>query len=81
MPQETIDIMISITQAIGQEYEQRGMQKGIQQGIQQGMQERNWEIAKNMLYKLHLDMKAVSEATGLSRAELIRLQEKGKARS
>ena len=39
------------------------------------MQVRNWEITKNMFYKLHLDAKAISEATGLSQAELIRLQE------
>ena len=49
--------MISITQAIGQGYKQ--------QGIQEGMQQEKLYIAKNMLYKLHLVMKAVSEATGL----------------
>ena len=74
--------MISITQAIGQEYEQRGRQEGIQEGMQQGMrqgmQKRNWEIAKNMLYKLHLDEKVVSKATGLSKTEIAKLQKEAK---
>ena len=42
------------------------------------MQGKAWEIAKNLLYKLHLDTKAISEATGLSQAELTKLQEEGK---
>ena len=77
-PQETIDIMISITQAIGQEYEQRGRQEGIQEGMQQGMQKRNWEIAKNMLYKLRLDREIVAKATGLSKTEITKLQKEAK---
>ena len=93
-PQETIEIMHSITQAIGQEYKQQGiqegmqqgrqegMQQGIQQGMQQGrqegMQQEKLHIAKNMLYQLHLDMTAVSKATGLSIAEIIKLQKVAK---
>ena len=49
-----------------------------QEGRQEGMQQEKLHIAKNMLYKLHLDAKAISEATGLSQAELIQLQEEGK---
>ena len=78
--------MHSITQAIGQEYRQQGIQEGIQRGMQQGrqegmqqgrqegMQQEKLHIAKNMLYQLHLDMTAVSKATGLSKAEIIKLQ-------
>ena len=78
--------MISITQAIGQGYKQQGIQEGIQQGMQQGMrqgvqqgiqegmQQEKLHIAKNMLYQLHLDMTAVSKATGLSIAEITKLQ-------
>ena len=54
------------------------MQLGRQEGRQEGMQGKAWEIAKNMLYKLRLDTKAISEATGLSQAELIQLQKEGK---
>ena len=60
---------------------QQGMQQGRQEGIQQGMQQGIEYIAKNMLYKLHWDMKAVSEATGLGQAELAKLQKEGKAGS
>ncbi len=71
-PQEKEEIMISIAQAIKQE----GMQQGIQQGMQQGMHTKSLEIAKNMLSRMHLDMKTVSQATGLSEQELMKLQKK-----
>jgi predicted transposase/invertase (TIGR01784 family) len=61
-PQEKEEIMTSIAQAIRQE----------------GMQQEKLHIAKNMLSKLHLDIKAVKEATGLSEEELIKLQEEAK---
>ena len=64
-PQEKEEIMISIAQAIKQE--------GIQQGMQQGMHTRSLEIAKNMLSNMHLDMKTVSQATGLDEGELRKL--------
>jgi predicted transposase/invertase (TIGR01784 family) len=54
---------------------QQGIQEGIQQGIQQGMQAEKLHIAKNLLSNFQLDMKIVSEATGLSEQELMRLQE------
>ena len=54
---------------------EKGMQQGIQQGMERGMYTRSLEIAKNMLYKLHLDTTAVSKVTGLSQAELSNLQE------
>ena len=81
--------IMTVTQVIRQEGIQqgmrKGMQKGIQQGVQQGMQRgmhtKSLEIAKNMLYELHLDMKVVSKATGLSQVELMKLQAEGQANS
>ena len=58
--------------------EKRGIQKGIQQGRQEGMHTNSLNIARNMLSNMHLDMETVSQATGLSRQELIRLQEESK---
>ena len=69
--QEKKEIMTSIAQAIGQEYEKKGMQKG----MQKGMREEKLHIAKHMLSNMHLDTKTVSQATGLREEELIRLQE------
>ena len=77
MPQEKTVIMNSTAQAIKQE----GIQEGMQQGRQEGMHTKSLEIAKNMLYELHLDTKAVSKATGLSQAELMKLQAEGQANS
>lgn len=45
---------------------------------QQGMHTKSVEIAKNMLSKLHLGIKAVKEATGLSEEELMKLQQEAK---
>ena len=53
---------------------QEGMKKGRQEGRQEGMHTKSLEIAKNMLSKLHLDIKVVKEATGLSEEELLKLQ-------
>jgi predicted transposase/invertase (TIGR01784 family) len=58
-----------------QRLRQEGMRKGIQKGRQEGMYTKTLDIAKNMLSRLHLDRKTVSEATGLSEEELIQLQE------
>jgi hypothetical protein len=66
---EKEEIMTTIAQAIGQEYEKKGMQQ------------EKLSIAKNMLSKLHLDMQTVAKATGLSQEELMRLQEEGKETS
>ena len=49
-------------------------QEGMQKGRQEGMHTKSLEIAKNMLSKLHLDIKVVKEATGLSEEELLKLQ-------
>ena len=68
---KTKEDIMTVTQAIKQEARQEGMQQGMQKGIQR----RNLEIARNMLYKLHLDIKAVKEATGLSEEVLMKLQE------
>ena len=56
-------------------------QEGMQQGIQQGMQTKALDIAKNLMSKLHLDIKSVKEATGLSEEELMKLQEEGKTKN
>jgi hypothetical protein len=40
-----------------------------------GRQQEKLIIAKKVLYRLHLDMQTVSEATGLSEEELRQLQE------
>ena len=46
----------------------------MQKGIQQGMQQEKVEIAKNMLFNLHLDIDVVQKATGLSSEALRKLQ-------
>ena len=56
---------------------QQGIRQGMQQGIQQGMQQGILHAAKNMLFKLHMDLKAVQEATGLSEEELQKLSRIG----
>jgi predicted transposase/invertase (TIGR01784 family) len=59
-----------------QQLHQRGIQQGRQEGMQQGMHTKALDIAKNLLSSFHLDMKIVSEDTGLSEQELMQLQEK-----
>jgi predicted transposase/invertase (TIGR01784 family) len=81
------EVIMTAAQQLRQEGIQKGRQEGIQEGIQKGRQEgiqkgrqegmytKTLDIARNMLSKLHLDMKTVSEATGLSEEELMKLQE------
>lgn len=69
VPQRKEDIMTA-----AQQLELRGEKRG----MQQGMQQEKLHIAKNMLSKLHLGIKAVKEATGLSEEELMKLQEGAK---
>lgn len=69
VPQRKEDIMTA-----AQQLELRGEKRG----MQQGMQQEKLHIAKNMLSKLHLGIKAVKEATGLSEEELMKLQEEAK---
>ena len=82
--QEREKIMISIAHEYEQKGEAIGMQKGIQkgrqEGIQQGARNKALHIAKNMLSNLHLDMQTVSQATGLSQVELMKLQEAGQGK-
>jgi predicted transposase/invertase (TIGR01784 family) len=89
LPNQIIDAIIAIAphkkeyimtaaQQLRQEGIREGRQEGIQKGRQEGMYTKTLDIAKNMLSTLHLDMKTVSEATGLSEQELIKLQEEGK---
>jgi predicted transposase/invertase (TIGR01784 family) len=57
---------------------QRLEQRGELRGRKEGMQQEKLHIVKNMLSKLHLDMKTVAQATGLSEEELMKLQKEGK---
>jgi len=50
-----------------------------QESEQRGMYNKSLEIARNMLSKLHLDLKAVKEATGLSEKELMKLHKEVKS--
>ena len=67
-----------------QHLRQEGMQQGIQQGKREGMQQgkregmytKSIEIARHMLSNMQLDIKTVSQATGLSTKTLKRLSEK-----
>ena len=84
---------MTAAQQLGRAYEQKGrregmqqgrregetigIQKGMQQGRQEGIQKGRQEIARNMLSNMHLDMQIVSQATGLSQVELMKLQEAG----
>ena len=70
----TKDSIMNIRQALREEALQEGIQQGMQQGIQQGMQQEKLEIAKNMLFQLHLGMDIVQKATSLSREELEQIQ-------
>ena len=60
-----------------QQIEKIGEKRGIQQGMQQGVQTRNLEIARNMLFQLHLGLDVIEKATGLSKQELEQLQKGG----
>lgn len=53
-----------------QQIERQAIKQGRQEGLQQGIQ----QVAKSLLSQLHLDLKAVQQATGLSQEELERLQ-------
>ena len=55
-----------------------GIEQGREEGRKEGMHVQRLEIAKNMLYNMHLDRKTVAQATGLSEEELIKLQEETK---
>ncbi len=57
----------------GQKLQDLGKQQGILQGVQQGVQQEKLDIAKNMLYNLHLGVDVIQGATGLSREAIHRL--------
>ena len=46
-------------------------------GEKRGKQTRNLEIARNMLFQLHLGLDVIEKATGLSKQELEQLQKGG----
>ena len=52
---------------------QQGIQQGMQQGIQRGMQQGVQKVVLNMLQK-QADISFISEVTGLSEAEIIKLK-------
>jgi predicted transposase/invertase (TIGR01784 family) len=58
---------------------EQGMEQGIKQGVEQGMEQGKAKtiraIAKNLLSLGELSLEAIAEATGLSVAELISLEE------
>jgi len=58
--------------------EEKGLKKGLKEGEQRGMEQEKLEIAKNMLFNLHLGLEVVQQATGLSQEELMKLQEEAK---
>lgn len=62
--------MLTTTHQIERRVERRGKQLG----KQEGRQTKAVEIARNMLFKLHLGIDVVQKATGLSREELNNLQ-------
>jgi predicted transposase/invertase (TIGR01784 family) len=64
------ELIMTAAQQLREQGMQQGMQQGIQQGMQQGMETRNLEIAKNLLFKLHLDIDTVQKATELTRQDL-----------
>ena len=64
----------NIIMTAAQQLRQEGIQQGMEQGIQQGIQQEKLEIAKNMLFQLHLGMDIVQKATSLSREELEEIQ-------
>jgi predicted transposase/invertase (TIGR01784 family) len=78
LPNQIIDAIIAIAPH-KKEYimtaAQQLRQEGIREGRQEGMKQEKLHIARNMLSTLHLDMKTVSEVTGLSEEELMKLQE------
>ena len=60
---------------------QEELQKELQKAIQEVIHQEKLEIAKNMLFVLHLGMDDVQKATGLSREELQKLQASQKAKT
>ncbi len=66
-------------QTLGRRWYEEGMQEGIQKGRQEGMKkgelERARKVAKNMLIR-GLDIKLISEVTGLSEKEVKEIKRK-----
>ena len=80
-PKEVVDALIAIEPHKAQEIMTAARQlelKGEKRGMQQGMQQGILLTARNMLMKLHMNIKDVQAATGLSIEELMKLQEESK---
>lgn len=52
---------------------EKGISLGLSQGIEEGISSRNIEIAQNMIKK-NIDMKTISEVTGLSIEKIKKLK-------
>ena len=75
--EEVLDALIAIAPE-KKETIMTALQQLEQRSEQRGMHTRGLEIARNMLSKLHLNIKDVQAATGLSMEELMKLQEEAK---
>ena len=54
--------------------EEIARRNGRREGIEEGIQTRNMEIAKNLL-KDHLDINTIMQYTGLTKQEILKLQQ------
>ena len=64
--QETEKIMKSVAQ----QYVEQGVAQGLAQGVTQGVVKGVRQVARNMLFELHLDLETVKRATKLSQKDL-----------
>ena len=64
--------MEKMMNSLKEEGEMLGEKKGIKKGIKQGAKEREKSIAKSMLDK-KMDIPLISDITGLSEAQIVRL--------
>jgi recombination-promoting nuclease RpnB len=79
--EKVVDLLITnqkekeaLMRSVAQEYIDKGIQQGIQQGMQQGILVKAEEVAKNMLFKLNLDLDTVQQVTGLTKEYLKRIK-------
>ena len=52
--------------SVAQEYVEQGVAQGLAQGVVKGVR----QVARNMLFELHLDLETVKRATKLSQKDL-----------
>ena len=81
--------IMTAAQQLGREYEkkglkegkEKGLKEGKERGLKEGIQQEKWQIAKHMLYNMHLSLGVVSQATGLGKEELMLLENSGYPRN